>query len=84
MRCGADVVGVKYTLWGNGRVWSYISGINQTYKPLSAGALLFEDVIGQAIAGGCATFDFLRGGESYKYVWGAADTQLYRLIVARA
>jgi CelD/BcsL family acetyltransferase involved in cellulose biosynthesis len=83
LRCGGDMVGVKYTFWRNGCVWSYISGINHAYKPLSAGALLFEDVIGEAIAAGCTTFDFLRGGEDYKYVWGARDKQLYRLVVAR-
>jgi CelD/BcsL family acetyltransferase involved in cellulose biosynthesis len=83
MRCNGDIVGVKYTLWRNGYVWSYISGIDHTYKPLSAGALLFEDVIGHAIAAGCTQFDFLRGAESYKYVWGARDKPLCKLVVAR-
>jgi CelD/BcsL family acetyltransferase involved in cellulose biosynthesis len=83
MRCNGDVVGVKYTLWRNGSVWSYISGIAPAYKPLSAGALLFEEVIGRAIAAGCTVFDFLRGAESYKYAWGARDRQLYKLVIAR-
>ena len=28
---------------------------------------------------GCRRFDFLRGGESYKYEWGAVDQPIYRL-----
>jgi CelD/BcsL family acetyltransferase involved in cellulose biosynthesis len=83
MRCDGHIVGVKYTLWRNDCVWSYISGIDHVYKPLSAGALLFEEVIGRAIAAGCTQFDFLRGAESYKYAWGARDRQLYKLVIAR-
>jgi len=84
LRSNGTVVGVKYTLWRRDCVWSYISGIDDAYRPLSVGAIFFEDVIARAIAAGCTQFDFLRGAESYKYVWGARDQQLFALAVARA
>ena len=31
------------------------------------------------LAPGCRRFDFLRGGESYKYEWGAVDEPIDRL-----
>ena len=37
--------------------------------------------IKNAIEAGKATFDFLRGGERYKYELGAEDRYVYRLTV---
>ena len=37
--------------------------------------------IEHAIQEGCVEFDFLRGAEPYKYAWGAADRQQWRLTI---
>jgi CelD/BcsL family acetyltransferase involved in cellulose biosynthesis len=38
----------------------------------------------RAAAEGARSFDFLRGAESYKYVWGARDRQLLSVSLIRA
>ena len=40
---------------------------------LSPGAQLLDHAIRAAISEGAREFHFLRGGESYKYLWGAVD-----------
>lgn len=62
------------------RVWVYNSGIDIThYGNLSLGVVLTAHAIKLGIERGCHTFDFLRGNETYKYRFGAADTTIYRL-----
>jgi hypothetical protein len=44
---------------------------------------LVRDHVERAIALGRRTFDFLQGPEVYKYRFGAHDTRVYRLLLAR-
>jgi CelD/BcsL family acetyltransferase involved in cellulose biosynthesis len=37
----------------------------------------------RAAAEGAQKFDFLRGGEPYKYAWGARDRQLLSVTLTR-
>jgi hypothetical protein len=41
-------------------------------------------LIRQAIEDKRSVFDFLRGGESYKYALGGTDTHVHRLDIAQA
>ena len=50
---------------------------------LSPGILLVYSLIGRALARGVPRLDFLRGDESYKYVWGSVDEPIQRLLVRR-
>ena len=66
------------------RIWVYNSGLDPTaFGNLSLGVVVTARAIEAAIEMGCATFDFLRGGETYKYRFGAEDTFIYALRVSR-
>jgi CelD/BcsL family acetyltransferase involved in cellulose biosynthesis len=65
-------------VWG---VWN--SAFDHRRRELSPGMVLMGDCIRLAAEEGCATFDFLRGTEPYKYRFGASDVALIRLLVER-
>lgn len=67
------------------RIWVYNSGLDpQAFSALSPGVVLTAKAIERAIEDGRSSFDFLRGSETYKYRFGAEDTYIYRLQMARA
>jgi len=62
----------------------YNSGFDPSAsRDLSPGIVLLGYLIKDAIQSGCRSFDFLRGGERYKYSFGAKDTEVLRLVVRR-
>jgi len=62
----------------------YNSGFDlSTYADLSPGIVLLAYLIDDAIQHGCWRFDFLQGGERYKYDFGATDTEVLRLFIRR-
>jgi CelD/BcsL family acetyltransferase involved in cellulose biosynthesis len=62
----------------------YNSGYDPAqFRHLSPGIIVTARSIEQAIALGRDKFDFLRGDEVYKYRFGAQDTQIRRLLIAR-
>jgi CelD/BcsL family acetyltransferase involved in cellulose biosynthesis len=62
------------------RIWVYNSGLDpEAFGALSLGVVLTAKAIEHAIGNGRATFDFLRGNETYKYRFGAQDTEIYRI-----
>jgi CelD/BcsL family acetyltransferase involved in cellulose biosynthesis len=67
---GAAVAGFYGFSW-NGRTLYYIGGYDPAYSKFSVGSLVILHAIENAVRGGDTTFDFLRGGEAYKYAWGA-------------
>jgi CelD/BcsL family acetyltransferase involved in cellulose biosynthesis len=73
MRIGDTVAAVYYGFASGSRSYAYIGGFDPEMPRLSPGALILRHAIGAAIAEDCAEFDFLRGGEAYKYAWGAVD-----------
>jgi CelD/BcsL family acetyltransferase involved in cellulose biosynthesis len=73
MRIGNAVAAVYYGFARQSRSYAYLGGFDPDSPRLSPGAQIMRYAIGAAIAEGCAAFDFLRGGESYKYAWGAVD-----------
>ena len=73
LRIGEAVAAVYYGFAWRDRAYAYIGGFDPDMPRLSPGALIMRHAIGEAIAERCAEFDFLRGGESYKYAWGAVD-----------
>ena len=63
------------------RVLVYNSGLNhQEYGQLSPGIVLLAYNIQYAIEQGYQIYDFLRGGETYKYRMGGRDTAVMNLI----
>src|SRR4029077_2857082 len=54
----------------------FITGRDETYDDMPAGYLLHAYSIRYAIAHGFETYDFLRGDEPYKYLFGARERRL--------
>jgi len=68
----------------NNRVLVYNSGLDwQVYPNLGAGIVLTGFLIRHAIEEGREAYDFLRGGESYKYRFGGKDVTVHRILVTR-
>lgn len=55
------------------RFHAYLGGFDPAWPRLSPGSLLIAHAMEEAVAEGATLFDFLRGGEAYKYAWGAVD-----------
>lgn len=66
------------------RIWGYNSGVNRAYMELSPGWVLLTHQIQWACEHGRSEFDFMRGGEEYKYRFGAVDRHVLRASVAPA
>jgi CelD/BcsL family acetyltransferase involved in cellulose biosynthesis len=60
-------------LAGTDRVFLYMSGFDAAFAYESPGTILIGHIIEQALSEGRRELHFLRGGEGYKYAWGAAD-----------
>ena len=62
----------------------YNSGYDPSqFRHLSPGIVVTARSIEHAIAQGRSKFDFLRGDEIYKYRFGAQDTEVRRLLIAK-
>ncbi|MFI5253973.1 MAG: GNAT family N-acetyltransferase [Candidatus Limnocylindrales bacterium] len=61
----------------------YNAGLDPDARELSPGVTGTAAYLRDRLAAGCRRFDFLRGGEAYKYEWGAVDEPIHRLLVER-
>ncbi len=68
-----------YTIWYDGRVHDFASGLNMAYADYSPGQVLTEMSLRTAIEAGMSHYDFLRGDEEYKFRWGAEPRLNYTL-----
>jgi CelD/BcsL family acetyltransferase involved in cellulose biosynthesis len=62
----------------------YNGGFDPSHAKLSPSAILVGQAMAQAHGEGRSTFDFLRGQESYKTIWGAAPVPMLRRVLRRA
>ncbi len=65
------------------KIWVYNSGINTLFENISPGWVLLSKIIQGSIKAGKNEVDFMRGDESYKYHFGAADKYIVRIQVSR-
>jgi CelD/BcsL family acetyltransferase involved in cellulose biosynthesis len=79
MRCAGRIVAVLYGFAAHRRMYYYLSGFDPAFSSISPGTLIIGHAIDQAMKEGCVEFDFLRGVEKYKYLWGAKDSHTFRL-----
>ncbi len=79
LRIDGRVIAVQYVLQHRRRAYLYITGFDHDFGALSPGTLLTWHVLQEALRRGNCEFDFLRGRERYKYVWGAVDRPQRRL-----
>ena len=73
LHVGGRLAAVYHTLAAPGRLYFYLSGFAAGSATTSPGTLLLGRIIEQAPAQGITELHFLRGGEAYKYAWGAKD-----------
>ncbi len=71
LRVGGAVAAANLALLGPGAIYFYLSGYDRSQQFVSPGSLLLGAMLDEARAEGRAEAHFLRGGESYKYAWGA-------------
>jgi CelD/BcsL family acetyltransferase involved in cellulose biosynthesis len=73
MKVRGRAAGVFYGFLHRGRMAYYLGGFEPELAKVGPGKLVIAGAMEMAIHGGAKIFDFLRGAEPYKYLWGAAD-----------
>lgn len=68
----------------NDRIWVYNSGIDRHFMDLSPGWVLLGHLLQWANENRRAEFDFMRGGEDYKYKFGGRQALVMRALLERA
>ncbi len=82
LRIGGRIAAVYHTLTAPDGLYFYLSGFSAEQAAASPGTLLLGAIIERAVAQGIHDLHFLRGGEAYKYAWGAVDrTNRSRLLL---
>ena len=66
----------------HGRAYYYGGGFDPAAAAFSPGSLIVGEAIRSAAAEGCREFDFLRGEEAYKRLWGCRIRRNHRIIGA--
>jgi CelD/BcsL family acetyltransferase involved in cellulose biosynthesis len=79
---GGQTAGIIYGFRERQRLHMYLQGIEPALERASPGMLLVGFAIDDALAEGIREIDFLRGGEPYKYAWGAMDEANARVCIA--
>jgi len=83
LQLGGETIAVLLMLRGDDTACYYLSGFDPAYARFSPGTALIGSAIADVAGEGAITFDFLRGGEAYKYRWGAEDRPLVRRVLTR-
>jgi CelD/BcsL family acetyltransferase involved in cellulose biosynthesis len=83
LEVGGRPAAAHYGFHVRGRAYFYIGGFDPEMGGFSPGALLLRHAVEQAVREGCASFEFLRGREAYKYAWGAVDRPQFRRRLTR-
>ncbi|HZQ22010.1 MAG TPA: GNAT family N-acetyltransferase [Terriglobales bacterium] len=82
LRFDGKLIAVLYALHSSEVTYCYLQGFDPEFRDFSPGAQLVGAVIEEAIGEGKKAVDFLRGGEKYKYAWGARDRATFRLQIS--
>ncbi|MGI6852717.1 GNAT family N-acetyltransferase [Mesorhizobium sp. 1B3] len=73
VRIDDAVVGAYYGFLSGSKAYAYIGGFDPDFAEESPGSILIGHALAEAVREGATEFHFLRGGEAYKYSWGAVD-----------
>jgi CelD/BcsL family acetyltransferase involved in cellulose biosynthesis len=84
LRLGDRLMASLYGFSHGRRTFYYLGGFDPAFAPLSPGTLMIGHAIEEAIREGVGEFDFLRGREAYKYLWGAKGRLNYRRQLRRS
>jgi CelD/BcsL family acetyltransferase involved in cellulose biosynthesis len=80
---GGEIAACHHGFVAREEAFYYIGGFHPRFAGQSPGTILVGHAIDEAKAEGCRDFSFLRGGEPYKYAWGAADRWNHKLVARR-
>jgi len=72
------VVACYYGMFAKGQVYSYMSCFDPDLPELSLGTQIIGHAICDTARKDGVSFDFLRGQEDYKYLWGTTDHHTFR------
>jgi CelD/BcsL family acetyltransferase involved in cellulose biosynthesis len=87
VHCSALLVGNRDISWHvgfchKGTFYWYVPTYHPDYSGYSPGKIHIYSAMEWAFNSGCHTFDFLRGGETYKYGWTDADEfQMHEMLL---
>jgi len=73
LQIGDETAAVYYGFLRGEHAYGYLTGFNPAFSYESPGTLVVAHAIREAVREGAREFHFLRGGEAYKYGWGAQD-----------
>jgi CelD/BcsL family acetyltransferase involved in cellulose biosynthesis len=73
LRIGTAAIAAYYGFLAKGIAFAYLSAFDPERADLSPGTQIVGHAIEEAVREGACEFHFLRGGEAYKYAWGAVD-----------
>lgn len=76
---GSCAIAALLSFLGNETVYFYNVAYDKDYSAFSPGFFLFHHAVKRAIVQKKSQADFLRGGEKYKYFFGAQDSKIYNL-----
>jgi CelD/BcsL family acetyltransferase involved in cellulose biosynthesis len=84
LRFGVEIAAVLLVLAGRRAHHYYLGGFDPDRAAVSPSAALIGLAMSRAAGEGAVAFDFLRGGEPYKYRWGAEARPTCRRAFVRA
>lgn len=64
-------------------IWAYNAGFDSDFSELSPGWLIMGEMMRWSIEHGRKIFDFMRGGEEYKYRFGGTNRFVQRVTLSR-
>ncbi len=79
LKDGEKRIATLYCFSYDKRLMYFQSGFDPDYQKFSVGAVLLGKVIEYAIDSGYEIFDFMRGGEDYKFHWAKSYEQIFNL-----
>jgi CelD/BcsL family acetyltransferase involved in cellulose biosynthesis len=83
LRIEDSTAAAYYGFAAKGLAYAYLSGFDPQFAHLSPGTQIVAHAIEEAVREGAREFHFLRGGEAYKYAWGAVDRPSAALALTR-
>jgi CelD/BcsL family acetyltransferase involved in cellulose biosynthesis/glycosyltransferase involved in cell wall biosynthesis len=83
LRIDRRVVAIAYCLASGTRGYYYLGGFDPSFAHVSPGTLVLGEAIDAAWRDGATEFEFLRGREPYKYLWGAVNRATFRRQLTR-
>jgi CelD/BcsL family acetyltransferase involved in cellulose biosynthesis len=78
MRIGAQTVAMHLDVAFGGRLWSVKTAIDEDYKDVMPGFLIYEFTIRSAAEEGLTAYEFLGERELVKEIWGGEPVELHR------